>query len=148
LYNVADRRGSCVSKLSFNWLYHITFSLLRSRFIPRIVDDGFMVDEVVLWQIFVLAGSLCFAKYHFTSAALLSLIIGLLHRLTTWSTIGLKLLTTCKTNNWGHIHFLTLSVAVRNQFAVVTYSCWFKREVGMTPKSLSYIVFIRFSVKI
>jgi len=56
--------------------------------------------------------------------------------------------TACKTNNEGHIHFLTLSVAVRNQFAVLTYSCCFKGEVGMTPKSHSYTIFMRFSVKI
>jgi len=35
-----------------------------------------MVDKVVLWQILILAGSLV-ARYHFTSAVLLSLIIGL-----------------------------------------------------------------------
>lgn len=86
-----------VRTVSLNWLYSITFSLSSSSFIPRIVDEGFMVDEVVLWQIFIVAGILCFARYYFTSAALLSLIIGLLHRLTTWSAMGLKLLTTCKT---------------------------------------------------
>jgi hypothetical protein len=54
----------------------------------------------------------------FTSAAVLSLIIGLVHRLTTCSAKGLKLLTTCKTNNKGHIHFLAALICCQKSICI------------------------------